>query len=1019
MRVGVWAFVALLFVACCTVARAQELERAATPSWVEVLPAPSDVSASDGAPIRILDVDRQVRFTADAVYTYTLQRLSIQSAEGLGMASTVSVLWSPPRQTVQVHSVRILRGDQVIDILDGQAFQTLRRETNLEFSMLDGGLTATLQPRDLRVGDVLETAFTIRDDGGVLAPHRELLDSLNVGSVVDRFRLRATWPAALDMRFQGVGRWAEAAPRRSGDDWVLAIEERDLQPRAWPDALPPRLYLDRVAQFTDFADWSSAARSHEPLYARAATLEPDSPLIEEIARIRREHSTRQDQIAAALRLVQREVRYVALAMGEGNYTPASADEVWRSRFGDCKGKTALLLALLRGLGVEADPALVSTQLGDGLDQRSPLISWFDHVIVRVRFDGRVYWLDGTRTDDRDLASIVPPAYDWALLLRSDGGLEPIVVPPATLPSSEITAVFDASDGLDAEGRLEIDIAYRGDAATLIRRQASALPRDQLQTVLMSAFDTDEQIRVISVDSRYDEADHSFHLLMTGMTRLAWVGGSGGRITTVADTALYGPTLPEREGLFAPFADAPYAIGHPTRSVSRIRIVLPNDGRGFRVEGGDRNVESGGYRLERTARIEGAVVDITVALTSLTDEVSAADMAAARTRNENLDDGLIRIRAPADYAATDADRARLNTDGADAEDLVERAARLTAAQDTAGALALLDAAVEAEPDNLQARLARGEARFNADDLPGAQADYDRAVELDPADVAAALGQAQVQLADGRAAEAVVGYAVALRLEPGNLAALWGRAVAYYRLGRLERALEDIRALRTAAPQFEAAASREIDILLRLGRREEVRALADTRLDEAATDSLALETLARLALDGDAPDAALSALDGALGVAPERSDLLSLRARVRVVAGRLEGARSDFATQRALAGADPVALNNLCWAQALAGFDLEQALADCDAATDAAPSAAALDSRGMVLLHLSRDAEARAAYDQALMDSPGQSASLYGRGLARLALGDTAGREDIDRALSLDPDAAEHFRSVLALRPDLAP
>ena len=100
-----------------------------------------------------------------------------------------------------------------------------------------------------------------------------------------------------------------------------------------------------------------------PLYARAATLEENSPLRAEIERIRAENPTPAGQAAAALRLVQQQIRYVALSMGEGGYVPASADDVWRARYGDCKGKTALLLALLHAPRTSRPiPALVSTRL---------------------------------------------------------------------------------------------------------------------------------------------------------------------------------------------------------------------------------------------------------------------------------------------------------------------------------------------------------------------------------------------------------------------------------------------------------------------------------------------------------------------------------------------------------------------------------------------------------------------------------------------------------------------------------
>jgi transglutaminase-like putative cysteine protease len=102
----------------------------------------------------------------------------------------------------------------------------------------------------------------------------------------------------------------------------------------------------------------------------------------------------------ALRLVQDQIRYVFLGMNLGGYTPASAETTWARRFGDCKGKTALLVALLRELGIDAEPALVSTTAGDGLDQRLPTLQLFDHVIVRARIDKTIYWLDGARQGDR-------------------------------------------------------------------------------------------------------------------------------------------------------------------------------------------------------------------------------------------------------------------------------------------------------------------------------------------------------------------------------------------------------------------------------------------------------------------------------------------------------------------------------------------------------------------------------------------------------------------------------------------
>lgn len=101
--------------------------------------------------------------------------------------------------------------------------------------------------------------------------------------------------------------------------------------------------------------------------------------------------------------------------------------------------------------------------------------------------------------------------------------------------------------------------------------------------------------------------------------------------------------------------------------------------------------------------------------------------------------------------------------------------------------------------------------------------------------------------------------------------------------------------------------------------------------------------------------------------------------------------------------------LCWTRAIAGRELQQALTDCDAALRLrADDTAAMDNRGLIYLRLSRLDDAVAAYDAALKISPKQVNSLYGRGLAKLKKGDTAGgNADIAAAKAIQADIAEEF------------
>lgn len=1001
----------------CGPAAAQEVERAPVPAWVLPAPRIETSASSDDAPIRILAADEQVRIDAEGVHTYQMRRLKVQTRQGLPLVSTVSGEFSPPRERLVVHSIRIIRGDEVIDALEGQTFQTLRRENNLEASMLDGRLTATLQPRDLRVGDILETAFTIHDDGGVLAPHREYLTALIVGFPVEFYRLRLTWPADMALRAQALTPWEATRAQRVGGDFVFEIQERNLAPEHVPNNLPAR-FRTREIQVTDMTAWSDVADLMVPLYVQAATLEADSPLHAEIERIRAAHDTPQARAAAALRLVQDDVRYLALSMGEGGYVPMTADEVWRSRYGDCKGKTALLLALLHGLGVEAEAALVSTTTGDGMPDRLPAVGWFDHVLVRATIDGAIYWMDGARVGDRDLAGLTPPAYVWALPVRSqDADLIPIEAPPLTIPTSETLADVDATAGLDAQAAITFTMTYRGDLAVQARQQFGAIPRDQLETLMRAQADRSAGSGTLeTVDTRYDEDANAFHVILTAKGPQNWITTTGGRVMALPEVAMSIPNQAKRTGLEAPYADYPYALAYPWMNRSTVRVVLPNRGEGFRLEGGDQSIEAGGFRIERSADLTDGVVTVTRTMTSLRPEITAEEMDQARKQAAGLVGAVVRLRAPADYSATAADRARLSPGEDTVETLIERAEAAQTAGDDVGARALLDAALEREPENAKALRTRAEVRLGARDREGARADYERALELDPADLEANVGEGRVALADGRYADAVVSFSVALRLDPGDLTALSGRGSAYYNLGRSDRSLVDYRALKTAAPSNDTGLYGELRALVRLSRTDEALGLIRDKLEADPDNLVALTVLNDIARrQGDFTEA-LQAVDHAIAETAASFNLLAERAELRARAGDDADARADFDALRGMAGGDPALMNTICWNQAITGFDLEQALADCDTAA-AAGEASIIDSRAMVLLQLGRYEEARAEYDRALTGRPDLPASLYGRGLSRLALGDAGGREDVERARRLSIDISDEFSVFEARHPDL--
>jgi tetratricopeptide (TPR) repeat protein len=99
---------------------------------------------------------------------------------------------------------------------------------------------------------------------------------------------------------------------------------------------------------------------------------------------------------------------------------------------------------------------------------------------------------------------------------------------------------------------------------------------------------------------------------------------------------------------------------------------------------------------------------------------------------------------------------------------------------------------------------------------------------------------------------------------------------------------------------------------------------------------------------------------------------------------------------------------CYDRAKANRDLSQALADCNESLRLEPNdTGTRGSRGFVYLRLNRLDEAIADFDAALKPRP-NTYWLYGRGIAKLRKGDTAGgNADITAAKGYKADIAEEF------------
>lgn len=989
----------------------ERILRGPPPAWV--LP-PSEAAASTRAPtadgLRLLLLDTQFRAEANEQSFYMRTQTVAASPQGVVAMGNIGVTWSPASQDITVHHVTILRNGETIDVLGSQDFETLRREENLQLAMLDGRLTAVLQPAGLRVGDVLDVAYTLISRDTVPGERLARSIDLNLPLSVERQRVRASWPSAEPVTVRAANDWTPVPIRRSGGYSSFEILLENTQPILVPDDVPDRLRAVRLIELSAYRDWAEVAAAIKPLYDRARRLEPDSPLHAEVARIRGLSDDPAVQAAAALRLVQDDVRYVALLMGEGAMTPAGADETWSRRFGDCKGKTALLLALLDGLGIAAEPAAVSLGQGDVVGQRLPTIEGFDHVLVRAVVAGKVYWLDGTRMGDRRLEDITVPPLRWALpLVAQNGRLESLETAPLSVPQTETRIALDASAGQHAPAPVIASIIMRGDAAAALAGQLGLITPQQRDEGLRAMWaNILADVTIEDAGSAYDLETNVLTLTVNGTMPLNWRSDG-----LIPPGSTYAPlSVDERPA--GPFREAPYAVIHPTFTRQLVTVRLPNGGEGFRTAGGQFDRTELGHHVSRTVQLDGDTATIEVLLQSIAPEITAAEADAARVAGEARTADYPRIIAPAGYRLTEADQTALAAVAPTTEgQWLDRALMLSRAGDHAGALEAANHAVALAPESSRAWANRGVYRFWTGDRAGAAVDLEKAVELDPSERIAMNGNALIASAEDRHQDVVIEMTRALRQAPTDDFALGMRARAYLAQQQYDRALRDVDALLAAYPARTDMRFFRIAALDRADRQAEADAALAELLSQHPDERGVVVPVALYQLEKGRAQEAYDLLDGLIvdGESPDL-DVLAQRAGAAIALGRLDEAAQDFQRVREARSDDADALNELCWTAALAGVMLDQAARDCDAALALTPdSPAILDSKARVLLQQGDAAAALEIYEAALAAAPKLPASLYGRGLARIALGQVAeGEADKAAALAINPDAADDFKNA---------
>ncbi len=302
-----------------------------------------------------------------------------------------------------------------------------------------------------------------------------------------------------------------AAVKTDGSLRTYSWEVRNMPPLHTEPRGPSLTETAPYVNVSTFDSWQGFGKWYADFIA--PQLQLDSALRTALDKLVQGHTTDLEKIRAIHQFVIENTHYVGLEFGVYSYKPYPVSQVYARRFGDCKDKASLMVALMRAAGIDADFALVRTRKMGDVGDKATSLQIFDHAIVYV--PKYQLWLDGTAEyagshelplDDQGAMALTVGADGDAIFRRI----------PVTLPMENYThRVVRASVQTDGTITFSGSAYTRGEDAPGLRREfeVSDHQRDSLRSNLAQVYPA-VRVEDILVDGA-DDVERDINLKFTG------------------------------------------------------------------------------------------------------------------------------------------------------------------------------------------------------------------------------------------------------------------------------------------------------------------------------------------------------------------------------------------------------------------------------------------------------------------------------------------------------------------------
>ncbi|WP_428242508.1 DUF3857 domain-containing transglutaminase family protein [Gynuella sp.] len=470
---------------------ADTINRYPVPGWVETIDAPAAERLPADQETQYLLVDEQRNFLNSQkgyakFYHYAEKPLN---QDGLMNSGRVEITFYPQYQSVQLHKLTIWRNNKAMDKFSTARSSLLDVEDSADSHLFSEAKQYLIILDDLRLGDTVEVAYTITGSNPVFGSHINYFTGLGWGVPVDRIYKRALLPAnhRIKTKIFGYQGDAQLHTETKGSQQTLVWQQDNVPMYSYEEDTPydedpyPKLEVTDFNSWKDVSDWATALFSLDRFSPGTKWQNWHQKL--SIMK------NGEQKILTALKMVQEQIRYVGIEVGQNSHKPHSPNETLSLSYGDCKDKTLLMVSLLRAEGIDAWPALVNTREGAALKDFLPSAKLFDHVITAVQWQGKQYFIDPTKSYQagNTLAVLGYTGYHYHLPVKAGSDLA--AMPRLQSKSSDIIVHETVTTfKYNLPTRMTVTSTYTGNEADYQRYRFSNQSHQEISQTYLNYYD---------------------------------------------------------------------------------------------------------------------------------------------------------------------------------------------------------------------------------------------------------------------------------------------------------------------------------------------------------------------------------------------------------------------------------------------------------------------------------------------------------------------------------------------------